>query len=266
MKQYFRRTSEKGFLTIATVILMVASMSIIMTLLYRSAQENLLVSNIKKSNASYATSDYSLEIALHQVFEYYEDPANSATTKIPQGVGNVASACAGSSVACYTASGNKITTTDTSLRLTSVSRLETSTLWDGKTPIRFIQADVPPRVPTPSVTNFSAVQVGGSSNVKISWDMISDSSDIYSEVEVRRAELTGAQIGVVTESERQALLSDPSIDWKIVDTRKVKNTTQITDTTSQSGKTYTYILKATNRKPMMLDSLYITPTLPITLP
>jgi hypothetical protein len=257
--------SEKGFIAATTMILMISMLSIVMAMLYRSTQGNLGAISLKKSNQAYQNSDSGSEIVLQnfRVLDQGTDTdvgltgVNSAN-KIPENT--TANSFCTTLVACYDNTGTKIAD-PSAVKLSDVFQLSVSNTTASTT--RAILVSVPQRLITPTPSNFRATLVSPPGNkITVSWDLITDPD--ADKIEVRRAKLSGQAAS--NPAELRALLSDTSLQWKQVGSRgDIGTTIDVTDTSVPSGS-YVYTLKLTNKNSLRLNSLYATPTVPVTVP
>jgi hypothetical protein len=256
MKKLHTHFYEKGFISVATMILMIASLGVIMTMMYRSTQGSLLVGKLRQSNQAYQSGDGLAEGVL-QDFQnvdngIYSVPGIDSSKKIPENI--FASVfCNAESATCYTNTGNKIDPTDMTLKMSDVTRI--SLIQSTASVTRALQASVQERIPIPSTV--VTVSMLFSLDHKISWTPIDNTAGTMDKIEVRRATLaTPAQQSETGEE----LLSDKDLDWTVVGGGLMPITqTSMIDSTAAFGTKYAYILKVTNKNNLMLDSLHVYP-------
>lgn len=280
---------NRGFISVAALLIMMASLSVVMAIVYRSAQGGVITRNLKQSNQAYQEGDNNVEQLIQkiQAIDNDEDATNPFHNRIPDSIlaNNV---CAGVGQ-CYTLPPPGVTGT-TPANPNTVLRdiIQVSGSGKSATTERSLQIPIPERVlippinhPTdPSSSGLLVVEDPvGSGHVVISWKALSTyNSDLtesakiaqYNKLEVRRADITSA-----SSTDQEALLKDASLQWKIVGSRVdardsisgptsfgisvPADTTYIEDNTVEAGKTYAYIIKATNKNPLKLDSYYSLP-------
>lgn len=275
MKQQYIDISQKGFITAATVILMMASLGVVVTILYRATQGAALVSSLKQSNQSYQLSDNAVEKALQnlQSLENTSQPTVLgivAAKKIPQNILANTFCVVAAAVSCYhddgTGNSVKVLPTDTVTTLSEVTRMSSEGVAVLGAPTRSLQVSVPERIPLP-LTAITASVSG--TNIIVGWSpAIIDPNaagikaiDPLAGIEVRRAVITLAQYNADIATNPNALsdiLKDQSLIWTVVGVRQPLSASSMTDLTVPSGL-YAYTLKVINKNPLMMDSLYILP-------
>ncbi|MDD5084333.1 MAG: hypothetical protein PHT88_05405 [Candidatus Moranbacteria bacterium] len=263
-------TYEKGFVAIATMILMVASLSVVVAMLYRSTQGNLIAKRANESNRAYQAGDNALEEIL-QNFQVLDRGVSAnvagsidSTKKIPQNV-NASAFCIAPSVICYDAAGTVITD-PSAVKLSGVFQLSTTRA--ASSAARAIQASVPGRVPNPVAIITATVPASGNT-IALSWSDISTTPGIES-IQIRRTSnpLSAAQAS----ASPAALLADASIDWIVPSgclgcgALPMTATTASDTTGGATGNRYAYTLKVTNSRTLTLDSLYNDPVITDPLP
>lgn len=239
---------RKGFLSIATILLMITSLGLVVTMLYRSTQGNIIAGTLKHSNQAYQYGDSLAEKILQDFRSFdngqFDTASIDSTKKIPENV-SALDFCV-SPIVCYDSMGARIT--DPNVKLNAIAQVSASNTTSSVT--RAIQASVPQRISTPQPNITASVLVTG---VHVSWNSIIDTDAEL--IEIRRARLyTSAQ----QDESAEQLLTDTSLDWTVVDTVPLTDTS-IDDTDVVASYTYAYTLKITNNSPLMLDSLYATP-------
>ncbi len=248
-------TRHKGFISAATMILMMTSLGIVMTMLYRSNQGNLLAGRLKQSNQVYQSGDNAIEVLLQHIKQVDEGTYNPGTAldsskKIPENI-LVTDFC--STASCYDATNTLLTTsTAPTAKLADVSLISDAV--GQASAARAIQAAVPPRIATPTITPTAALS---GVDIAVSWPDINTSIGA-DQIEVRRAFFASGM------SVPANPLNDPSVTWERVGGGLLAITAMgVTDPNPAPGQ-YVYALKVTNAKPLELDSLYTAPSPTVT--
>lgn len=253
---------KKGFITVAALILMIASVSIILAMAYRANQGELSAISLKKSNQSFQGSDNAAEIALRSFrkFDDGNDTFASGAIKSKERIPENTSAkafCDSISINCYIATGNALisgTATPMS-RIASVSN-------KNVTGTRAIQTNLPQRVERPVADIRTTILAGP--DIKLEWgsgtggtEPIKDpATNGYDKIVIRRTELNAS----TKDKSPTSWLSDTSLQWDVIATLPLSDVEYTdTDPAIGSGKIFAYTLKVTNKDPLSLDSPYVTP-------
>ena len=279
----------RGFISVAALLIMMASLSVVMAIVYRSAQGGVITRNLKQSNQAYQQGDNIVEQLIQEIRLVDNDnPTNGNSpfpNKIPDSI--LASSICGlvTNGRCYISSAtlsvgasNEITATSTVNDIVQVSGSSTSATTE-----RSLQVPVPVRVPIPAIVDSAtgnntglALENSSAGNVVISWKALSKNPDNdtylpeYDQLEIRRADISSVPDTTLPD----VLLKDPTLDWNFVGTVPASDatsgmpssgialppdTTFVEDTGLTVGNTYAYIIKATNKNPLKLDSYYSLP-------
>ena len=270
---------NRGFISVAALLIMMASLSVVMAIVYRSAQGGVITRNLKQSNQAYQQGDYVVEKLIQDIQEVDNNSYLGLDTKIPDGI-SALPICNAVSGVCYTIGSHPVT--DNTVMINDVMQVSASSNVSGTE--RSLQVPVPERVPIPTITDVTGtttglVLVAIPGKVTISWKALESYTDTenqnklkqYDKLEVRRAEITTADDALSPDE----LLSKTDLTWERVGDRVdagaatssptaegtivPSDTTLVDDTTVSAGKTYAYIIKATNKNPLKLDSYYSLP-------
>jgi hypothetical protein len=259
--------SGRGFVSVAALILMLACLGVVLAMLSRSSQGQLMASRFKQGSQAYHNSDEAVE-AVFQRFRAIDNnsDAESLKKKIPENI-PANEFCSGD-VTCFNASGE--IKEPASVRLSDVTEVRVRD--SSASTARAIRAPVlqrigfsgslkDPRSPT------DAGESNNTSHVVLEWSGVPSNAG---EIEIRRASSSDAgskdpilrSRGINTKpSVARALLADPSVDWEFV-ARVDAGSTKYVDKTSsdfKAGTILVYAVKATNKNPLNLDSAYADP-------
>lgn len=288
MNQKNLLSPKNGFISAATMILMLASLGIVVSILYRSTQGQHIAGKFKQSNQAYQNGDQSLEEALHVLHQI--DKATSAVVigsgsdvdaslRIPENI-SARSFC-GAARVCWDGSDPivKIDPNDSAARLSDVAKISVEGGVESVT--RAVRTSTVPRIASPSGLDMSPVSDPPGS-LTITWPVFSGSD--VDKIEIRRASDADSQTKLsngVSEFEScskveptdppcdkkfattsDAELRNPERNWiKIgeVDAACTETLCSFTDVDASKfnpGTVLAYAIKATNKDPLHLDSLY----------
>ena len=272
-----RRISVKksGFITVAALILMLASVGIVLAMVNRSSQGARLARNAKAGNQTLQDSNGIIENALKDIQKIdvgVETVSGfNATERIPENI-QAATLCSkldgGKPLNCYKFVGgvaSLITATDTTTMLSEVAIIETKAINAS----RAIQATLPTRVLRPDAADVKLLAKINGAKIDLSWQKIGNPEPgvvIQKQIILRRAKISATQLSAFN-ADASEILHDTTLKW--VDVVKQSstpnailniNTTSFTDDDTVPSGEYLYTLKVTNNTSPHLDSLYITPT------
>jgi hypothetical protein len=289
MNNVFKPKQHAGFIALATMVLMLASLGVVTAILYRSTQGQVLVGRLKAGDQAYQKTDTTVESVLQRFRDADAgknegDSGINFSLRVPENI--VASEfCA--SMVCYDRDGADISA-DAKAVLSQVERISV----EGKSgsATRSIQAPVLERImknDPPTVDDASPRSVGpadaleslNTNDVAIEWGTLTPSQlGLIDQLVIRRAstkresdeklcgENSDSDCSMDNElDDDERTFANTKLYWYQVGTITHAQLTQASPVTKfidkeagnfPPGTVLAYTIKATNKDPLKLDSPY----------
>jgi hypothetical protein len=260
---------KEGSITLAAILITFIALSVLIALMYRGIQGHSLVHTSGRSNQMYQKSDSGIEMLLQDV-RLIDDGKSAGgvngASMIPENI-SAYPFCISSRVKCWKLdqiTGN-LNSLDAHTKLSEVVMIATKSndFLSGAT--RAVQAPLPARVSAPSTPSVAVspplytsctpppcgtcTKIFIGYNVAVNWNA-DDGSGEKDGVKLRR-------------TTPSASATSDSVSWGEIYAGTLNG--GMTDSDVAPYQSYSYILKATNKNPLRLDSLYAGPV-SVTIP
>lgn len=265
------KQKKKGFLSVATLLVMLAMISIVLALLYRATNDLSLMKSARDGAKTYQLADTAAETLLNKMRDFDNSLINGTAVngRIPENT-PASTFCVSPGTLCYDYNGVTVAASINDIHVAKVVASDA-----GNKTRRALNVNIPQRI----TNQASGLKIDGGScatGVTISWQERRRKISIDAGApKDPRAEVSGFSLRMSTTSNiatpnvwiklkdaSNNPITDPAIaaNFSTDDAGTYRQTLTVASTNFSSGNTYYFIIKEKNTQPFHLDSPYTNPS------